>query len=134
MAFSGDVAEASNSKARKVALADETGAEIDDANPLPVNINIGISGRTFSYEDTSFVTGDSPVVHDVNTDLSRNAVNGYIVCDGGGDIKIEFSDNGSDWGGQHTLKRGDVINLQGLSIDSIRVTWVTDSAYRILVL
>jgi len=92
-----------------------------------------ITGRTFKYEDSSFVTGDSPATHDVNTDLGRNGVDGYIVCDGSGDIKAEISDDGSTYGGQHTLKKGDVLDLEHLDIDKIRVTWVSNSSYRILV-
>ena len=92
-----------------------------------------IQGRTVSYEDTSFVTGDSPVVHDVNTSLSRNGVDGYIVCDGPGNITIDITNNGTNYGGQHTLKRRERMNLRNLDIDSIRVTWVSDSAYRVLV-
>ena len=92
-----------------------------------------VQGRTVAYEDTSFVTGDSPVVHDVNTDLSRNGVDGSVVNDGDGDIKVEISDNGTNYGGQHTLKKGDEFDMRNLDIDSIRITWVSDSAYRVLV-
>ena len=92
-----------------------------------------IKGRTFKYEDASFVTGESPATHDVNTDLGRNGVDGYIICDGDGDIKVEISDDGTNYGSQHTLKSGDILDLKNLDIDRIRVTWVSNSAYRTLV-
>ncbi len=90
-------------------------------------------GRTFGYEDTSFVTGESPRVLDVNADLGRNAHDGYIVNDGAGDIKIEFSDDGTSWGGQHTLKKDEIFDLFMLDIAKIRLTWVADCGYRVLV-
>ncbi len=92
-----------------------------------------IAGRTAAFEDSSFLTGDSPATHDVNAALGRNARDGYIICDGAGDIKIEISNNGTTWGGSHTLKEDDVLNLRHLDVDTIRVTWVTNSAYRIMV-
>ncbi len=93
-----------------------------------------IQGRTFKYEDTSFLTGESPRVLDINTDLGRNSVDGYLINDGAGNILVEFSNNSTDYGGQHTIKKGEVIDLRNLDIDSIRLTWVSDSSYRILVL
>jgi len=110
-------------------------ASVDTNNRLEVsNSPKAYSGRTFKYEDADFVTGDSPVTLDVNSDLSRNARDGYIICDGAGNILIEISDNGTNYGSQHTMKSGEVMSLTGLDIDSIKVTWVTDSAYRILVI
>ena len=94
-----------------------------------------IQGRTVAYEDSSFVTGDSPVVHDVYTDLKqRPGSDGYIICDGAGDIKVEFSNDGTNYGSQHTLKASEVLSLTNLEIWLIKVTWVTNSAYRILVI
>ena len=95
---------------------------------------INAPGRTFKYEDTSFTSGDSPITLDVNTDLGRNAVDGYLAVDGTGDILVEISDDGASYGSQHTLKNGDVLDLSGLNVDSIRLTHSgTNSSYRILV-
>lgn len=90
-------------------------------------------GRTKEYEDTSFVTGESPRVLDVLTDLGRNAHDGYIVNDGDGDVKVEISDDGTSWGGQHTLKKDEWLPLFMLDIAKIRLTWVADCGYRIMV-
>ncbi len=92
-----------------------------------------IAGRTAAFEDSSFVTGDSPATHDVNAALSRNARDGYIICDGDGNIQISISNDGTNYGGTHTLKKNDVLNLRHLDVDTIKVTWVANSAYRIFV-
>ncbi len=83
-----------------------------------------------TYEDTSFVTGDSPQTHDFNTDAGRNATDGYIVCDGPGNIQVDISRSVS-FDAKWTMKAGEVVSLRGLNIGKIRVTWVTNSAYRI---
>lgn len=100
-----------------------------DANGTQINS----PGRSFGYEDTSFVTGDSPIVLDVNTDLGRNATDGNIINDGDGNILVEISNNGTNYGFQHTLQKGDELELTNLNVDKIRLTWVSDSSYRILV-
>lgn len=109
-----------------------------DIASVPANMTVVpslavISNRTAAFEDASFVTGDSPATHDVNAALGKNGVDGYIVCDGAGDIKINISNDGTTYGGTHTLKKNDILNLRHLDVDSIKVTWVTNSAYRILV-
>ena len=91
-------------------------------------------GRSVSYEDTSFVVGDSPVVLDVNTDLSRNGRDGFIANDGSGNFTVEISDDGSNYGGVHTIQEGEVLRLKGVDIDRIRITHVADSAYRVFVI
>lgn len=93
-----------------------------------------ISGRTASFEDTSFVSGESPVVHDVHTALGRNAHDGYIVNDGAGNFTVQFSNDGTNYGGSHTMKINESMPLARLDINKIKITWVADSAYRILVL
>lgn len=90
-------------------------------------------GRTIGYEDTNFQTGDSPAVLDVNSDLGRNGHDGYVICDGPGNIKVEISDNGITYGSAHTLKSNEALGLSKLDIDTIRITWVSNSGYRVLV-
>jgi len=47
-----------------------------------------------SYEDTSFVTGDSPRVLEIRDDLSNKVGNaGWFINDGPGDILIELQNN-----------------------------------------
>jgi len=108
--------------------------EFDDSFetlPLPSKISVGDAKRNITYEDTSFVTGDSPVVHDVETGLGRTAIDGYIVNDGGGDILVEVSNDGTNYGSASTMKDSDVYDLQGVTISKIRLTWVADTGYRV---
>jgi hypothetical protein len=90
-------------------------------------------GKTKSYEDTSFVEADSPKTLDVYTDLGRHGHAGYIVNDGAGDIIVEIEDPDAGWGGQHTLEEDEVFDLYMLDIKQIRLTWVANSAYRVMV-
>ena len=102
-------------------------------NPQPPQEQYWL-GRTRSYEDTSFVTGDSPKVLDVNEDLKHNAHDGYMVCDGAGNITLEISDDGLEYGEEHTIKQDEIVDFFMLDIDKIRLTWIANSAYRILVI
>jgi len=91
-------------------------------------------GRTGKYEDTSFVVAETGRVLDVNTDLGRNAHDGYFINDGPGTILLEISDDGLIYGAQHTIKGDEVFGLGKLDIDRMRLTWVSNSAYRCLVI
>ena len=91
------------------------------------------TGNTVSYEDTSFVTGDSPAILSVFSDLGRLGEGGYITNDGTGTFTIEISDDGTTYGGVHTVKNGETMTLDGLFINKIRLTWVSDSSYRVLI-
>lgn len=115
-------------------------ANVDvDVSTMPSNITTVpslpfISGRTIGFEDTSFVSGDSPITLDVNAALSRNGHDGYIKNDGAGNFTYAITDNGTDYGSAHTLKAGEAVKLTHLNIDSIKLTWVADSAYRVMVI
>lgn len=111
----------------------------DTADPVIVQVSTTaggvqfIEGRSKKYEDSSFTSGDSPAVHDVNNDLGRNAHDGYIVNDGPGDLTWAFSDDGVTYGDAHTIKKDETVKLTGLNIDKLRITWVADCGYRIAV-
>jgi len=92
-----------------------------------------VDGSTVSYEDASFVTGDSPVVLDVYSDLGRVGHEGYILNDGAGNILVELSTDGVNYGGSHMLKWGERLSLDNLKINRIRLTWQENSSYRVLV-
>lgn len=83
------------------------------------------------YEDTSFVVGDSPVVLDMFGDTGRRSVDGYIICDGPGDILVEITRNGLTYGPQFTMKKGERFSMLRIDCDSIRLTHSADSAYRV---
>lgn len=93
-----------------------------------------ISDNPEFFEDTSFVTGDSPVTLDLNAALGRNATEGTIINDGDGNFTVAFSTNGTDFGDEITLKKDDIFNFKDISVDSLRITWVADSAYRVIVI
>ena len=87
-----------------------------------------------SYEDTSFVSGDSPKVHDFYGDTSRDSVDGYIICDGTGNIQVDISRDGISYGDKFTMKSGEVVDLLRWRVNKLRVTWVADSAYRVVLI
>lgn len=83
------------------------------------------------FEDTDFVTGESPVTLDINTALSRNATKTLIINDGPGNFTYQLSNDGGSFGDAITLKSGEFKTYNQLSIDSVKITWGTDSAYRV---
>lgn len=86
-----------------------------------------------TFEDTDFVSGDSPVTLDLNTALGRNSIYFDLENDGPGTVTIALSNDGSSFGDEHTLKAGEKYPLNNnISVDSIRITHVTDAAYRVL--
>lgn len=103
-----------------------------DSTSYRKRVQAWVDGRSVSYEDTSFVTGDSPIALAVNTDLGRNAHGGYIINDGEGNFTVEISDDGTSYGGLHTLKKNEILELTSIVINRIRITWVSDSSYRVL--
>ena len=101
--------------------------------PLPMTGTIGLSSvadTPETFEDTSFVTGDSPATLDCNAALGRNATTGYIINDGAGSFTVSFSTDGAVFGDEHTVKANEKLKFERMSVDSIRITWVSDSAYR----
>lgn len=106
-------------------------AQVNDHGALFTTLgNVNESNKV--YEDTSFVVGDSPAVHNFESDMGRTAVDGYIVCDGAGNIQVDISRNGLTYDEKFTMKIGEICELDGLVISKIRITHTgTDSAYRI---
>ena len=92
------------------------------------------NGLNQSYEDTSFVTGDSPRVIDFETDAGRISKAGWMINDGDGDIKVEISLDGLVYGGQFTMKLGEAIDFAGIGVSKLRLVWVSNSAYRIFLI
>jgi hypothetical protein len=85
----------------------------------------------FSTVDTSFLTGDSPVTLDINTTLGRNSVDGYILNDGVGDFTVNLSSDGTNFGNDIRIKDGESFDLRALDINSIKITWIANSSYRV---
>ena len=91
-----------------------------------------VDGTSISYENTDFNSGSSPLVLDFITDSGgKTGHKGWLIVDGPGDIQVEFSADGTNYGGIHTIKGAERISLDGMSIQKIRLTWVSDSGYRV---
>ena len=90
-----------------------------------------VDGNTVSYEDSNFTVGESPVVLDFFTDSGRIGHEGSIVNDGPGNMLIEISDDGTNYGGQHTLLGGESMELSNLTIKRIRLTASQITEYRV---
>jgi hypothetical protein len=97
----------------------------------PDNVNIiDIEDTPEFFEDSNFVTGDSPTDLDINTELGRNARKGYIDNDGTGEITVAFRTTGSGaFGDAIRLKKRKILRFDNISTDTIRVTWVSDTSY-----
>lgn len=96
---------------------------------VPVNDTYVIS------EDASFVVGDSPASFDVNAALGRNGTQFTLWNDGAGSLTVAVSNDGATFSGEHTvLGGGETFGLVDVEIDTIRVTHVANTAYRIVAL
>lgn len=88
-----------------------------------------------TFETDSFVLGNSPVALSCHGALGRNATQFSIQNDGLGDFSVAISINGTVFGDEKTMKNGEVYAIDGLSVDTIRITYIiADSAYRVVVL
>ncbi len=86
----------------------------------------------YSTEDTSFVSGDSPVTLDVKTALGGLGNNGYIACDGNGDILVSISSDGTNYGSNIRVQHDEIFSLSAMFINKIKITHSgNDSAYRV---
>ena len=92
-----------------------------------------ISDLPQAFEDSSFVTGDSPATLDCKAALGRNAIEGYIKNGGAGNFTVAFSQDGTTYSDEHTMENGEILNFSERSYDSIRITWISDSSYKISV-
>ena len=108
---------------------------INDIWHIPVTSRSGsVPDTPEFFEDTSFIAGDSPITLDLNAALSRNATEGYIINDGSGNFTVSFSTDGTAFGDAITMKTGEKLTFNDVSVDSLKITWVANSAYRVLVI
>jgi len=87
----------------------------------------------FSAYDTSFVTGDSPVAHDIRGTLVRNGNDGFIDNFGAGDLIYAISEDGTNYLNDIYLPAGALDDLRAFSIAKIKITWVADTKYELRV-
>lgn len=101
------------------------------ATAVPVSVS-PVSDTPEFFEDTSFVTGDSPVTLDLNAALGRNATTVQVINDGTGNFTVAFSVDGVTFGDAITMKYPEKMVLKDVSVDSVKITWVANSAYRVI--
>ena len=70
----------------------------------------------------------------MNTGLGRNGTQFSVQNDGSGNFTVATSNDGSIFGNEKTVQNGEVYAIDDLSIDTIRITHVADSAYRVVAL
>ena len=87
-----------------------------------------------TFESTSFVSVNSPANLSCHGALGRNATQFSIQNDGPGDFTVAISIDGIAFGDEKTVKSAEVYTIDGLSVDTIKITHVADSAYRVVVL
>lgn len=87
-----------------------------------------------TFEDTSFVVGDSPATLDCNAGLGRNGTQFSVQNDGPGNFTVAISIDSVVFGDEKTMKSGETYSIDGISVDTMRITRVADSAYRVVVL
>ena len=86
------------------------------------------------YEGTIAVVG-SPATLAVKTDLGKNGGDGYITCDGPGNLQVDISRDGVTFETDITIKLNEVLDLSGLSIHTIKIDATQNgTAYRVLVI
>lgn len=85
----------------------------------------------FSDYDANFVTGSSPATLNVNTALGRDGNDGIIANDGPGKLIAAISSDGTAYGDDILLNIGEQFSLTGLIVNKLRITWVSDSSYRV---
>jgi hypothetical protein len=93
--------------------------------------------RYFASEDLNFQSGDSPVVLDIDSSLGVPSIDGKLVCKStsgsSGNILVELSNDGTNYGDQFTVFYLETFPLFGYSIKKIRITHSgTDSGYRVV--
>ena len=91
--------------------------------------------RYYAVNVSNFDSGDSPATIDIFTELSRNSIDGYLVCDGDGDILVSFSHDGTTYGENIVLKKKDSLDLESIDVHSVKITHSgADSSYRLFCL
>ena len=92
-----------------------------------------VSNNYISREDSNFTSARSPVVIEVFKFLLRPTTEGYITCDGAGNIEIKLKMTESSlYGSTITLKLDETLKLSDVNIYEIKIIHTgTDSSYRL---
>lgn len=88
-----------------------------------------------TFETTSFKVADSPFIFDFRGLQGFNSIQGWITCDGPGDILVSFTRNSSLFGDVWSMRPGENTNLMGFDIAQIKVVHSgQNSAFRIFLI
>lgn len=92
-----------------------------------------VDGTSVAYEDNDFTSGESPAVLDILADLGRIGHEGQVINDGPGKIQVSISADGTLYGGVHTLRGGNILDLSDLKVQRIKLTYLEPTEYRVMV-
>lgn len=122
----------------KVGLKDTNDADINPATQDTLaGVLVALGGTSVGtnpkfWENTAFVTGDSPVTIDVNTAIGKNAVNIEIKNVGQGQLNFQLSSDGTNYGDIITLGLEEAYIDETGSVDSVKLIWVANTSYKVL--
>jgi hypothetical protein len=91
-----------------------------------------VDGNSVAYEGS--LTSGPDVLCDFHTDAGRNAHYGYLINDGEGDLQVLWSSNGTTFGGIHTVRKGEQISFDGFTVNQLKLRWITNCDYRIMLM
>lgn len=83
-----------------------------------------------SYEDTSFVVGETNLVLDIKADLNIETYNGEFTNDGPGNIGVAISSDGTNYNDSITVKPYETLDLETHKVNKVKLTWIANTAYR----
>lgn len=110
----------------------KTFRDTDDGKKAITTVEYPKQSTPATFIDASFLVGDSPATLDLNTALGRNATEFMVINDGAGQFTVSISNDGISFGNEHTMNNGETYSLDAISVNSIRITHVADSSYRVI--
>lgn len=120
-------------------LRSSTGATINPAteqkqdDTITALDGIAIVSRTpATFEDDNFVAGESPAILDINTALGQNGREFSVRNDGAGDFTVAISNDGVAFGDELLVQNGEIYSLASISVDTIRITHIENSGFRVI--
>ncbi len=70
--------------------------------------------------------------HSFFADYEYNAIQGWIVNDGAGQVRFSFSRDGIIYGESYPMRPGEYMDLNGYDIHSIKIAFISvEASYRI---
>ena len=70
--------------------------------------------------------------HSLFDDYEYNAIQGWVVNDGDGQVRFSFSRDGTIYGDSYPMRPGEYMDLNGYDIHSIKIAFISVGAsYRI---